>query len=104
MDCETKQVELFLKNKIAYYKNFIPFKLYIQKSHVIKYKNKTYFPKIFISKIEYYNYIIKNLRLIKKYFKSQKGKYLINLLNTKNVTLRIILTHSNFTIMMITKK
>lgn len=39
----------------------LPFKIYVQKSTVINYKDKTFYPKIFVSREEYYNYVYNTL-------------------------------------------
>lgn len=77
-------------------KSKIPHTIKIQKSHVINYKNKVFYPKIFLTKYDYYNMIRKTLKNIINIMHSSKWIPVKKMLLQKKMT--IYITHSGFVI------
>jgi len=74
----------------------IPYKTYIQKSAVIHYKNKTFYPKIFLTKYDYYKMLRNGLKKIYYLINSPKWKKVEKIVKKKKIT--IFITHSGFII------
>lgn len=84
------------KLDICKFKCLIPYKIYIQKSSVVNYKNKTFYPKIFLTKHDYYKMIREALQNIYNLMKSKKWEKAKKHLLHKKVTICIM--HSGFII------
>ncbi len=84
------------KLDIIVLKSKIPYPINIQKSHVINYKNKIFYPKIFLTKYDYYNMIRKTLKNIINIMQSSKWLPVKKILSQKKMT--IYITHSGFVI------
>lgn len=84
------------KLEIILLKDKIPYKIYIQKSKVIRYENKTFYPKIFLTKFDYYKMIKKTLYNIIYLLNSSKLKFIKK--NNLQKKMIICITHSGFII------
>lgn len=79
---------------IMKWKRKIHFPIYIQNNQTIYYNNKKYYPKIFLTKNEYYN----TLKIcFMKIYKLLKTSYWKNIIKRKN-KINIYITHSGFII------
>lgn len=94
--------ELKLKSIIFRLRRMIPFNIYLQGSKIIRYKGKIFFPKIFLTRIEYHNMVIIALRKIVSFLKSIRGKRMILDILQRNLKLDIMITQSGVFIFHVT--